>query len=70
MAKALVANTSECVLRGATGDVVVVGGGEWFQTAEKASMTPHANDDEKGIDQHLIYCIFSCTMHISLQAMI
>ena len=26
-----------CVLRGATGDVVVVGGREWFQTAGKKS---------------------------------
>ena len=26
------------ILRGATGDVVVVGGGEWFETAGKASI--------------------------------
>ena len=33
----LTASAFECVLRGATGDVVVVGGREWFQTAVKAS---------------------------------
>ena len=57
------------VLRGAT-----VGGWwpaeRWFQTAGKASMTPHANDDEKGTNQHLIYCIFSCTMQLSLKVTI
>ena len=57
------------VLRGAT-----VGGWwpaeQWFQTARKASMTPHANDDEKGTNQRLIYCIFSCTMQLSLKVTI
>ena len=37
----------ECVLRGATGDVVVVGR-QWFQKAGKASMIPHADDDKMG----------------------
>ena len=32
------AGAFECVLRGLTGDVVVVGGREWFQTAVKASI--------------------------------
>ena len=34
----LTAGAFEYVLRGATGDVVVVGGGEWFETAGKASI--------------------------------
>ena len=44
--------------------------GRWFQTAGKASMTPHANDEEKGTNQHLIYCIFSCTMENSVKGII
>ena len=34
----LTASAFGCVLRGATGDVVVVGGGEWFETAGKSSI--------------------------------
>ena len=44
--------------------------GRWFQTAGKASMIPHADDDEMGTNRHLIYCIFSCTMQIAIKAMI
>ena len=44
--------------------------GRWFQTAGKASMIPHAADDEKGANRHLIYCIFSCIMKSTLTATI
>ena len=32
------ASTFGLILRGATGDVVMLGGGEWFETAGKASI--------------------------------
>ena len=40
------------------GRTVVSNGGK------RASMTPHTDDDEKGANGHLIYCIFSCIMKI------
>ena len=44
--------------------------GRWFQTAGKVSMTPHAADEEKGANRHLIYCIFSCIMKSTLTSTI
>ena len=48
------ASAFECILRGATGDGWWSAGG-WFQTAGKASMIPHDDEEEKGSNRHLIY---------------
>ena len=51
----------------------MVGGGRQdggFKRPEKVSMIPHAADDEKGANSHLIYCIFSCIMKSTLTATI
>ena len=51
----------------------MVGGGRQdggFKRPEKVSMIPHAADDEKGANRHLIYCIFSCIMKSTLTATI
>ena len=44
--------------------------GRWFQTAGKASMIPAHDNEEKGANRHLIYCIFSCIMQSTLTATI
>ena len=37
--------------------------GRWFQKAGKASMTPHADDDEMGTNRHW----YSVYFHVQLQ---
>ena len=44
--------------------------GEWLQTAGKASMTPHADDDEMGTNLHWYSVYFHVQLHIPVIAMI
>ena len=45
--------------------------GRWFETAGKASTIPHAaDDDEKGANCLLIYCVLSRTVEICLPFMV
>ena len=63
------ASAFECILRGATGDGWW-SAGRWFQTAGKASMIPHADDDEKWANRHLIRMYILCTVYITLKVMV
>ena len=65
----LTASAFACVLRGAT-DGGWWSAGRWFQTAGKASMTPHADDDEMGTNRHWYSVYFHVQLQIPVTAMI
>ena len=44
--------------------------GRWFQKAGKASMTPHADDDEMGTNRHWYSAYFHVQLQIPVTAMI